>query len=1088
MNRRGYGSIFVASLFLLSIIGAVPLLAVDAPANLSAQSREGGEIFLTWDAVGGAVGYKVYWSTAPSPPGTEKMTTSDTFATLTITGDSLPANFMIYFWVTAYDGIGESGYSVMAQAACDTLSPPAVTLLAPADGTFVLTDQPTFQWTAVVDSTGSGTAASGLDHYELQYSTSSAFNPSGTATIGNIASTSTSYTPTVHLVSDTFYWRVRAVDAAGNAIGWTSAPMGSFVVNMNSPTQITPASGSYTNNSGPTFSWTQIDGASGYVLNIYDSPSMTVLAFDESLTTVIGGTVTSFIPTFTFADGTYYWKVSATDSTGASVDRFSSVWTVTIDTTPPAAPGLSSPAEAETVSEAPAMSWSAVTGAESYEIEMSQTSATTTDGSFASTYYIYPSGSGTLTTTTHTPTAAFADGTYYWHARALDEAGNTSEWSSMRSLVVDTTLPVAPVPTSPADGTTITTALPTFTWQGVSGATSYVLKYSDSSSFSASDTVTETVTTTSFTVPADDALENDTYYWKVSSSLDTDLFSEVRTLIVDVPASEQPVDFNIIVREGSTGTALEDAAVVVKLGTETQFSGATNEEGAYAVSLKPDSYTLTVTKNLWDDGLGNTYTKTIVVETDSTDVYVNLYKNGNDLLVATVKYNNNTYPQSVSIYRNGVIQSTVQIPNIPTPASMIPSNLQSLGTNLVIEVPTSGSYTIADTSYPDDQVAIVNLSKTLSSATNNLVVFEVTAALSGIAVDEEGGIVTGATVKVVRSSDDSVVASSESTALGFQFTQLLPGTYYLRVNKTGFEDTVTSAFTLAANETKNYGMVTLAQKKGTLNITVQTEEGQLVNNATVEIKDLTQAVVFSQEAAQGIIGTELPSGTYSISASAENYTLYMPVGVVVVADETVSKNVIMVPVEEPPPETGTMQISLSDDQGAPLSLVEVFFGEEKMGATNENGLLLIEDIDPGTYEVTLKKEGYVDTTQSVDIVAGETSSFTPVMEEESEGDTGSRVKWVLIAAIVIIVFAIAVYIISQNSKENGGTATSEPDEPSADAGKEAPATKPVRPVQAKKEEYKRPPGGGIPSTSVKDDTRTTTKRTGGLPQDPVKEK
>ncbi|HPR41881.1 MAG TPA: carboxypeptidase regulatory-like domain-containing protein, partial [Candidatus Methanofastidiosa archaeon] len=679
---------------------------------------------------------------------------------------------------------------------------------------------------------------------------------------------------------------------------------------------------------------------------------------------------------------------------------------------------------------------------------------------------------------------------HYWHVRAKDAAGNYSDWSTIFSFTVDTSLPEVPTLTSPANGATLDDSTPTFNWSEVTGATTYYLKISTTQTFS-SITFEETISSgTSYTLSSSDALANGTYYWKVSSNLDDDSYSDVRSFTVDVDEDEQPVNFQVIVRSGATGAVLENATVKLTSGTSTIDTAQTNASGIAYVSAPPGTYTMSVTKNSWDSGSGEAYSKQITVSSSANVFYDNLYQSGFDLLVASITYNdkNSTEPSSIVIYKDGVVYLTLALDHLP-PSSMMTTNLTLANTNLIVEVPSGSTYQIADPSYTDGKVSITNLSTTLSSAYVNSVTLQVTASVTGMVVDGSGNTITGASVMLLRQSDSAIIGAAESSSFGFVFSLVLPETYYLRIQKTGYDTVVSSSFTVSPNVAHNAGMITMTQLKGMLNVTVQSDTGSVLDNVTIEISDTDGTLVFSEIAAQGIIiGIELPGGTYTISATKSGYELSDTVTAVVTAEETTSKTVIMTEETEPEPETGSIQISVTDSDENPLQLVNVYLGNEKVGVTNQDGVLLIEDLTPQTYQVTLKKDGYDDISFSLVVTAGETSTNTKSMSVAEEVEGSSRMKWILIAAAVVIVFAIVLVALTKRKpgeegpEEKPATARPSPERKAMAAppdrrGREQPPT--GRPIVS---------GGGIPSSSKRDtgSGKDDERKGGGIPTHSMK--
>jgi len=749
-----------------------------------------------------------------------------------------------------------------------------------------------------------------------------------------------------------------------------------------------------------------------------------------------------------------------------------------VDTVAPGAPTLTSPADGITTGDtSPTFLWEAVSTASKYKIDIAD------DSGFTNVIYSYPL-TGDLTTTSHTIGTDLPDGTYYWHVKAIDAADNEGNWSSSRSFVVDTTIPPPPTLSSPANGSTITDATPTFAWTAVSGATSYTIEYSTSATFASS--VTASATTTSYTVPGTAALSNTTYYWRVSSNLAPTQFSGVWSVTINAEATEPLVSFNVIVRSGATGEPINAALVKITSGPTTIASSGTSESGSAHFSIEAGTYTFTITKNLWDNGSGSTFSESYTVTASTTTVNALLYQTGYDLIVATIKYNDkfSSAPDSVIIYKDGTVYKTVTLPMVPS--AILPNNLKLAKTNLVVEVPNTGSYTIADPTDTGNPIQVTNLSQTLFTAYNNSITIQITSSINGVVVDEGGNIVTGSKVILLRTSDNSIMGAVDTSSIGFIFNLLLPGNYYLRISKDNYDDLTTDSFIVGANETKNLGMLTLTQQKGTLNITIQTSDGQLVTDANVSIADSDGNVVFSQLAAQGIVGTTLPGGTYTIDVSATGYTLDSPVSVVVTAEETSSKTITMTKETEPIPEKGSLQLSVADESGNPLQLVEVYIGDTKVGVTNQDGILLIEDLEPGTCQVTLKKEGYADKSSTYEVVAGDTTTVTPAMDEEVAPDTGSRVKWILIAVVLVLLFAVALYVFMHRKGEEVVIESSSGKHPAA-GPRSTPSSTAQRPKVAPRVPEKAE-GSGIPTSSAKvSKSDGGEHEKGGIPSHSIKD-
>lgn len=183
--------------------------------------------------------------------------------------------------------------------------------------------------------------------------------------------------------------------------------------------------------------------------------------------------------------------------------------TVKFVQTPPAAPALISPANnAMNVSLTPVLDWSDVTGADSYQLQVSTSSSFTTNvisiGTLTASSYSVPSG--VLSSNTQ----------YYWRVTALNEFG----FSAVAGPWSFTTIPLPPAApnlVSPINGATGTSLTPLLDWQDVSGAASYNLQVSTNSGFSSTVVNQTGISSSQYTVTAGVLQNNVLYYWRVSA-------------------------------------------------------------------------------------------------------------------------------------------------------------------------------------------------------------------------------------------------------------------------------------------------------------------------------------------------------------------------------------------------------------------------------------------------------------------------------------------------------------------------------------------------------------------------------------------
>jgi subtilisin family serine protease len=186
------------------------------------------------------------------------------------------------------------------------------------------------------------------------------------------------------------------------------------------PTLSAPANAATNVSVAPTLSWAAATAATSY--NLEYSTSST---FASNVTTITGITATSRAISGLANSTTYYWRVSSTNSTSTSAPSAVRSFTTVAPLAIPVAPTLSAPANAATnVTRTPTMSWNAVTGATTYEIQIS------TVNTFATVAF----GRTGLTARSIRVSPQLGSRTaYFWRVRAVNAAG-TGPWSAVRSF------------------------------------------------------------------------------------------------------------------------------------------------------------------------------------------------------------------------------------------------------------------------------------------------------------------------------------------------------------------------------------------------------------------------------------------------------------------------------------------------------------------------------------------------------------------------------------------------------------------------------------------------------------------------------
>ena len=327
--------------------------------------------------------------------------------------------------------------------------------------------RPTLKWNAVT----------GAAKYEVYRARSKNGDYIKYSTVTGTAYTNTSYIEN----GNTYYYKVRALDANGTAGAWSSIVSVTYKQTLSAPT----VTGGNDAQGRPTLTWKAVTGAAKY--EVYRARSKDGDYIKYSTVTGTSYTNTSYIEN----GNTYYYKVRALKSDGTA-GAWSSVVSVTYKQTLPA-PTVTGGNDAQG---RPTLTWKAVSGAAKYEVYRARSK----DG----TYTKYSTTTGTAYTNSSYLTSG---ATYYYKVRALDANGNAGPYSAVVSVTCRLKL-TAPTVTGGTDAQ----GRPTLKWNAVSGAAKYEVYRARSMN---GDYVKySTVTGTSYTNTSYLA-NGTTYYYKV---------------------------------------------------------------------------------------------------------------------------------------------------------------------------------------------------------------------------------------------------------------------------------------------------------------------------------------------------------------------------------------------------------------------------------------------------------------------------------------------------------------------------------------------------------------------------------------------
>ncbi|MBK7316776.1 hypothetical protein, partial [Candidatus Villigracilis affinis] len=398
---------------ILPLVPVAPTLATPAASVVTNDSTPD----FTWNSVISGNIYELEISNA-STFATKQQTFVGDVGVLTYTATNIPDG--VWYWhVRALNVNGVAGtWSAYRSFTVDTTGPVAPVLSAPANAASVI-GTPAFSWVAAATAT----------KYQFEYDNDSDFS---SPIYTSIDLTTTSHTPPA-IALGAYSWHVRGKDAAGNWGGWSTARTVTILPAVPvAPVLVSPAASAVTSDSTPDFTWNSVVSGNTYELEISNAST-----FATKQQTCTGGVGVLNYAATNIPDGVWYWHVRALNVNGVA-GAWSAYRSFTVDTTGPIAPVLSAPANAASVIGTPAFSWAAAATATKYQFEYDN------NADFSSPTFT----SADLTTTSTTP-PAMALGTYSWHVRGKDAAGNWGVWSTARTVTILPAVPVAPVLVNP---------------------------------------------------------------------------------------------------------------------------------------------------------------------------------------------------------------------------------------------------------------------------------------------------------------------------------------------------------------------------------------------------------------------------------------------------------------------------------------------------------------------------------------------------------------------------------------------------------------------------------------------------------------
>ncbi len=443
-----------------------------APTGLAVVQVAGSETEakLTWNATTGANSYKIYRSTASGTGYSQVHTTADG-STITYT-DTVPTKGITYYYQISAVNIGgesakssETNVTLVEKSAAPTGL--AVAQVANSETKSQLT------WNATTSATS----------YKIYRSnTSGNVNTSVHTTADGSATT---YTDTVPTKGRTYYYKISAVNVAGES----SKSSEKSVALIEKPAKPTGLAVAQVQNSETKsqLTWNAVATANSY--KVYRKTSGGAYSLAHT------GTTTSYTDTVPTKGLTYFYKISAVNLWGESDTSTEKSITLTEKPDTPADLAVAQVTGSETQIK---LTWSAVSDATSYKIYHGTTSGsvnnlvhTTLDGSVLS----------------YTDTGLTSGSTNYYTISAVNIGGESAKSSETNVTLIEK-------PAIPTIASASKEALDSVkvVWNAASLASSYKLYQSHTTTASAFQIAATTTTATTY---GQHDLPADSYYYRV---------------------------------------------------------------------------------------------------------------------------------------------------------------------------------------------------------------------------------------------------------------------------------------------------------------------------------------------------------------------------------------------------------------------------------------------------------------------------------------------------------------------------------------------------------------------------------------------
>lgn len=300
-------------------------------------------------------------------------------------------------------------------------------------------------------------------------------------------------TPFAKTVQGTFCYKGTKAGAQTIKLKSTIPQVGVTIVNtvdvpvtvnqVGVPTNLTPGNGTFTNDHGFAMGWDKVGNATKYEYQTSYTKSGSNLGplvyednssssnYDLSGSKVVRGNSNT-------PDANYYWQVRAGDDYG-NWSNWSAINLVTVDAAKPSKPVLALPSNGSFLDTNEFdFDWNDSSDASPLTYEFQSSQDPSRDGnSVLNGSNIWKSG---VLPTSMIHSSGAPDGAWFYQVRALDAAGNYSDWSDIWAVVLDTVDPaLAFTGTTPANGAYVRGIVPIQTIITDANPSAYNLRIED---------------------------------------------------------------------------------------------------------------------------------------------------------------------------------------------------------------------------------------------------------------------------------------------------------------------------------------------------------------------------------------------------------------------------------------------------------------------------------------------------------------------------------------------------------------------------------------------------------------------------------